>query len=553
LERCEFFLSGHTRLFCRSAGGVFGVYRTAFLGYTVGRLVGHGISEDAERAREEKRQGRREFSGVEMEKMRIAMVSPECTPWAQTGGLADAVAALARSIARQGHDVRVFLPLYDGILGRASPQAHSAPLEVRLGIGTVGARLWERTEGAFLRFYFIEYERYFRGRAVYADAYGDYGDNPERFVFFTRAVLDACRQLPWIPHVFHAHDWTTGLLPVYLETTERGQPPGRAASVFTIHNLQHHGYAPRSILDFAGLPDHVFRPDALEAYGQVHMLKAGLYFSQKLTTVSPRYAREIQTAEYGCGLDPILRFRAADLIGIGNGIDTRVWDPARDVFLKHPFDALHLEGKRRLKVELQERLGLEVAATMPCFAVVSRFCGQKGLDLLARILPRLVQTMELQVLLLGQGDHALEAQFRAMAQQFPRRCGAFIGFDGALAHQVIAASDFIVMPSRFEPCGLTQLYALHYGSLPVVRETGGLADTVENYDEASGNGCGFVFRDMTAEALYNCLGWACSTYYDRPRHYRRMQQYAMCLDLSWERPSRRYLEVYRWAREAKGA
>ena len=480
------------------------------------------------------------------------MVSPECTPWAQTGGLADAVAALARSIAQQGHDVRVFLPLYDGILGNIPLKAHEAPLTVHLGTGQSYARLWEHEEEASLRFYFIEYQRYFQGRAIYADAYGDYSDNPERFVFFTRSVLDACYQLPWIPHIFHAHDWTTGLLPVYLETVERDRTLGHSASVFTIHNLQHHGYAPKNILDFAGIPWHVFRPDAVEAYDQVHMLKAGLYFAQKLTTVSPRYAQEIQTSDYGHGLDPLLRFRAADLIGICNGIDTQVWDPQKDPFLKYPFDAFHLEGKRHMKEELQDCLGLDVATAMPCFAVVSRLCEQKGLDNLAQILPDLLRSLELQLLILGQGDGELEKKFLEISRQFPRRCHVFIGFDRALSHRVIAASDFIIMPSRFEPCGLTQLYAMHYGSLPIVRETGGLANTVENYDEQSGNGTGFIFRDATVEALHNTIGWACSTYYDRPQHYLRMQQRAMHLDLSWDRSSRRYLEVYRWACEAKG-
>ncbi|MDR2420184.1 MAG: glycogen synthase [Puniceicoccales bacterium] len=484
--------------------------------------------------------------------MRIAMISPECTPWAQTGGLADAVVALARSIAQQGHDVRVFLPLYDGILEKIPLKAHEAPLTVHLGMGQSYARLWECEEEASLRFYFIEYQRYFQGRAIYADAYGDYSDNPERFVFFTRAVLDACYQLPWIPHIFHAHDWTTGLLPVYLETVERDRILGHSASVLTIHNLQHHGYAPKNILDFAGIPWHVFRSDAVEAYDQVHMLKAGLYFAQKLTTVSPRYAQEIQTPDYGHGLDSLLRFRAADLIGICNGIDTISWNPQQDSFLNHPFDALHLKGKHRLKQELYAQWGWESAIHSPCFAVVSRFCEQKGLDLLANIIQELIQHMALQIVILGQGDGPLESQFRDLAQQFPQRCHAIIGFDTPLSHRFLAASDFIIMPSRFEPCGLTQLYAMHYGSLPIVRETGGLADTVENYDEQSGNGTGFVFRDISAGALYDTIGWACSTYYDRPQHFSRMQQRAMHLDLSWDRSSRRYLDVYRWAREAKG-
>ncbi|MDR0444758.1 MAG: glycogen synthase [Puniceicoccales bacterium] len=484
--------------------------------------------------------------------MRIAMVSPECSPWAQTGGLADAVAALARSIAQQRHDVRVFLPLYDGILESASPEAHVAPLAVHLGNTTHYARLWERQEHELLRFYFIEYQHYFQARAIYADAYGDYGDNPERFVFFTRAVLDACYQLPWIPHILHAHDWTTGLLPVYLETTERERPLGRAASVFTIHNLQHHGYAPRSILDMAGIPPHVFRSDAVEAYGQVHMLKSGLYFAQKLTTVSPRYAEEIQTSAYGYGLESVLRFRAADLVGICNGIAVDSWNPQQDTFLGDSFDALHLEGKRRVKEKLRAKWGWEPAERMPCFAVVSRFCEQKGLDMLIHILPNIMQCMKLQMVILGQGDRWLESQFQELAGRFSQRCRTFIGFDTALSHQVIAASDFLIMPSRFEPCGLTQLYAMHYGSLPIVRETGGLANTVENYDEGSGSGTGFVFRDATPDALYDAIGWACSTYYDRPQHYSQMQRRAMCLNLSWDRSSRRYLEVYRWAREAKG-
>ncbi|MFI5337880.1 MAG: glycogen synthase, partial [Opitutales bacterium] len=401
--------------------------------------------------------------------------------------------------------------------------------------------------GAAVPVYFLEHDWFF-GRP---EVYSEWGDNAHRFVFFSRAVLALCEQLDWIPDVIHGHDWTVGLVPVLLNTILRDRPIGRAATVFTIHNLEHQGYADRSVVEYARLPWGEFRPDSLESHGRVNMMKAGLYHSTKLTTVSPTYAEEIRTPGGGFGLDPVLRYRAADLIGILNGIDAVSWDPATDPALPAHYTLADLAGKAACKAALQRQLGLTADPGVPVFGVVSRFVAQKGLDLLAEALPRVLDTMQVQFALLGSGEAWLEEALRGIVRAHPGRVGMGTGFNAKLSRLIQAGSDLFVMPSRSEPCGLTQMYAMRYGTTPIVRATGGLVDTVWNYEEGRDGGTGFVFQAPTAAALYDTLGWACATYYDRPEEFAGLRTRGMTQDFSWSRSAAKYVEAYQWAIAAR--
>lgn len=484
--------------------------------------------------------------------LKILQVAPEIAPYAKVGGLADVVGALTREFSEAGHEVRTLVPRYGFLQQDDTWVARSEPLAVHLGTGTEYARVWRMpyrdTPGGV---YWLEYDKYFHRHEIYTGPWGSHADNHERFSFLSRAAIDYCHQEAWYPDIIHCHDWTTGLVPVYLNTTEHGTPLGHAASIFTIHNLQHQGLFGRETLDFAGLPQSLFRPDCLESVGLVNMMKAGLYNATKLTTVSPTYAHEIQQPELGCGLNHVLKFRAADLIGVLNGIDVKEWNPATDPLLPANFTVDDLSGKAVCKAELQKAFGLEVARGIPVFSAVARLFDQKGLDLLAAIVPWLMDTMQIQIAILGAGDPGLENAFRELAERYPGRVGAFIGYNHKLSHLVEAGSDCFVMPSRFEPCGLNQMYSMAYGTLPIVRSTGGLVDTVQQYVEGRGQGTGFRFEHATNEALYYTIGWACATYYDRPKEFRKLQHNAMSRDLSWQASAEVYGNVYRWAIDAR--
>ena len=484
--------------------------------------------------------------------MKILMVTPEVDPFVKVGGLADVVGSLSKELTRLGHDVRIVCPLHGSIRQDPSWQAHDRPLWVDLGAGREGAKVWEtRLPRSATPVYFLENFQHYGRPEIYHGPWGAHADNDRRFAFLCRAALNLCLNLDWLPDVIHGHDWTTGLVPVYLNTTDRDGPLGRAASVFTIHNLEHQGYCDRSLLDYAHVPWSEFRADSLESMGAVNLMKAGLYHATKLTTVSPAYAREIQTPAFGCGLDDVLRFRSADLIGILNGIDEEVWNPATDPLLPAHYAAGDFAGKAACKAALQETLGLPPEPNIILCGVVSRLFAQKGLDLLAAILPEVLEQMAVQFVLLGTGEAALEQAFREIAARHPGRVGLKIGFDNRLAHLIEAGSDCFVMPSRFEPCGLNQLYSLRYGTLPLVRATGGLVDTVENYREGDATGTGFVFEHPTPPALYYTIGWAVSTYYDRPDDFQQLRRNAMARDSSWRGPARHYEDVYRWAVAAR--
>jgi len=374
----------------------------------------------------------------------------------------------------------------------------------------------------------------------------DYPDNAERFALFCRAVVESCRALPFRPDVLHAHDWQTALLPVYLKTTLRDDPVlQETASVFTIHNLGYQGLFDPEILPRLGLPWELFTPAGLEFYGKVNLLKGGLIYADLLTTVSRRYSQEIQEPEHGFGLDGVLRARRDDLYGILNGIDPEEWNPETDAFIAARYSAADPSGKARCKQDLQERFALPVRPEVPLLGVISRLAPQKGLDLLRDILDELMR-LDLQLVLLGSGEKALEAAFREAAAQHPSRLGVKIGFDIPLSHQIEAGADLFLMPSRYEPCGLNQMYSLAYGTIPVVRATGGLDDTIVQFDPETGEGNGFKFADPTPAAFLQAIRSALALFQQKP-HWARLVGNAMSADFTWDRSAREYVRVYRLA------
>ena len=473
--------------------------------------------------------------------MRILMIASECTPFAKTGGLADVVGALPRALARLGQSVDVVMPRYRGITAGRLAGRVKVSVEGRSAAADVYV-----TADRDVRTVFIDYPEYYDREQLYGDGNGDYPDNPARFALLTRAALEWGASSGERYDIVHAHDWQAGLAPVLLaHTYQRTEAFHRAAAVFTIHNLAYQGVFDAGWMQRLGLGADLMHVDALEYWGRISFLKGGVVFSRLLTTVSPRYAQEIQTAPFGFGFDGILRGRAADLIGILNGIDYDQWDPCRDRYLPVPYDAAHLEGKDAAKRLVLESFGLPAGAEglrRPLVAMISRLVDQKGFDLVAQIAGEL-PLLGVAFVLLGTGDHRYEDLWRTLALQHPDRIAARIGFDEALAHRIEGGADLFLMPSQFEPCGLNQMYSLRYGTVPLVRATGGLYDTVRNFDPSTGEGTGFTFEPYAAAALLQTLRRALSTYEDRPV-WRRLQVAGMRQDFSWDSSARKYVAAY---------
>jgi starch synthase len=488
------------------------------------------------------------------EPLKVLFVSSECAPFAKTGGLGDVVGALPKALRRRGVEARIVMPLYGGMPWQDLERLDGT-LAVPLARGTArGAVRLGALPRSDVPVYFLEHHRYFDRPDLYGSDGQGYRDNLERFAFLSRGALELTKALGWTPDVVHAHDWQTALAPVYLNAARPGEPLGGAASVYTIHNLAYQGVHDGAALQVTGLGPERYHAGEFEHFGTVNLAKAALVHGTKLTTVSPTYAREIQTPEHGCGLDGVIATRAHDLAGILNGIDGDEWDPATDHRLAANFTATDLAGKAICKAALQAEAGLPVRSDVPVFALVSRLTPQKGIDVLAQALDRIL-AWDLQLVLLGTGQPEAERFFAWTARERPDRVSACLRFDDARAHRTYAGADFLLMPSRFEPCGLSQLYALRYGALPLVRATGGLADTVERYDESSGAGTGFVFHDLTRDSLAATVGWALSTWYDRPAHVAALRRHAMTRDFSWARAAADYEALYHAAcarRQANG-
>ncbi|MBI5537056.1 MAG: glycogen synthase GlgA [Deltaproteobacteria bacterium] len=473
--------------------------------------------------------------------LRVLFVTSECTPFAMTGGLGDVSSALPIALRSLGVDARVVLPLYQGV-DRSRLELLPGTLMVPLGSAHIAARVWRGWLRHGVQVYFIEHDAFFDRPAIYGPNGGAFGDNLVRFAFLSRAVIELPRLLGWTPDVIHANDWQTALAPVYLDTIERNGALARCASLLTIHNIGYQGIFPIEEIGATGL--EFLHPRTLEHFGSLNLLKGGLCHSTLLSTVSRSYSREVQTSAFGCGLEGVLRSRTDDLFGILNGIDTEEWDPRTDPFLPAHYGVDSMTGKAECKAALQRNAGLPERPYVPMIGVISRLTHQKGMDVLARTLSRILE-LDVQIVLLGAGDSDAERFFDEATRTHSDKFRGWVGgFDQRRAHLIEAGCDFLLMPSRYEPCGLNQMYSLRYGTLPIVRATGGLDDTIDNYDERTGEGTGFKFIDLNPSTLYDVIGWAVSTWYDRPHHVRQMQERGMQMDFSWTPAARQYEQVY---------
>ncbi|MGA7294825.1 MAG: glycogen synthase GlgA [Terriglobales bacterium] len=483
--------------------------------------------------------------------MHIAFAASECVPFSKTGGLADVVGALPRALAALGHQVSVYLPRYRQtklVDPQTVVRSVTIPFDDKYrfcSIVTAGA-----TSG--VRFYFVDYPPYFDRDALYGTAAGDYPDNAERFAMFSRAVLEASKILG-VPHVFHCHDWQSALVPVMLRTLYAEDPAFRdVATVFTIHNMGYQGLFPPDTLPLLMLPWELLAISKMEFFGQVNFLKGALVHADFVTTVSKKYSQEIQTTEYGFGLEGVLRNRAATVTGILNGVDYDEWSPQTDKFIAARYSSQDLSGKARCKQDLLRTFGIANAdAKVPVIGIVSRFAAQKGFDLIAQIMDRLALE-EMIVVVLGSGDKPYEEMFQRLNKQFPNKIAAKVAFDNAVAHKIEAGADMFLMPSRYEPCGLNQIYSLRYGTVPIVRATGGLDDTIEPWDARTGKGTGFKFSDYTGEALLATIKQALLDYQD-PSSWQILMRNGMARDFSWGASAREYGKIYERARQVRAA
>jgi starch synthase len=480
--------------------------------------------------------------------MKLLLASSEVHPYSKSGGLADMVAALAKALGRAGHQVGLVTPLYRGIRERFPDiQPFSYQLDLPLGKDWASARVWTHQPSEGLTIYFIDRPEFYDRAALYSEHGFDYADNAHRFIFFSKCVAHLARYLPWQPELVHVHDWQVGLVPLMIlhQRLHEGwtNPPH---SCLTIHNLAYQGTFPRSLYELTNLPLDYFNPNGLEFWGQLNCLKAAIQYSDMLTTVSPRYAREITTTEYGCGLDSLLRARQSSLIGILNGVDYEEWNTLRNPHLKFSYSIEDLAGKTLNKAELQKEVGLPVDSKVPLFGSITRLADQKGVDIQLGALEEMLAA-ELQFVLLGSGSPEFERAYLSLAARHPRKVAARIGYNHGLSHRIEAGSDFFLMPSRFEPCGLNQMYSQRYGAIPVVRVTGGLDDTITDLTENERKADGIKFREYSVRALAKAMRKALILY-QNPDLLAHMRRNAMAADFSWERTSREYISAYRRCR-----
>ena len=477
--------------------------------------------------------------------MNIVIACPEAVPYAKTGGLADVTGALLREFRKQGQNVFLVLPLYTAIRERFTPVKTGKTVTVPIGPVAFKGALWATGSGKRPEAYFIECDTFFKRPELYGTAEGDYTDNAFRFIFFSRAVLEACIALDMQPDVIHCNDWQTGLIPLYLRTLyRRYRHFNKTASLFTVHNLGYQGNFDPGAMAYTGLGWDFFVPERLEFYGKVSFLKAGLLYADLLNTVSPTYAREILGPEYGFRLDGVLRRRQDDLYGIINGISDTEWDPSQDPLLPSRFSLTNLRGKHVCKATFCRTAGF-THRTSPLLGLVSRLSGQKGLDLLLPAVDELVR-LGLNIAVLGKGEEQYQNALLKKAKQHGGRVQVTVGFEDELAHHLYAAADFYLMPSRYEPCGIGQLIAMKYGSIPVARRTGGLADTIDDYDHLQGTGSGFLFQDFTFAALLDAVKRALCVSTDDKR-MQGLIRGAMAKDFSWKTSAQKYLALYRKA------
>jgi starch synthase len=481
--------------------------------------------------------------------MRIAFVASEGVPFSKTGGLADVVGALPHALAAQGHQISVYLPRHRQTkLARPHTAVRSitVPFDDKYRFCSVVSGGSENG----VQHYFVEYPPFFDREGLYGTAAGDYPDNAERFAMFSRAVVEATKVLG-VPQVFHCHDWQAALVPVLLRTQYTEDPAFEdVATVFTIHNIGYQGLFPPEILPLLMLPWDLFTIRKMEFFGQVNFLKGALVYSDYVTTVSKKYSQEIQTTEYGFGLEGVLRDRAATVTGILNGVDYGEWSPEGDRFIAAKYSAADLSGKALCKQDLLKTFAIVNAdSKLPVIGIVSRFAAQKGFDLIAQIMDRLARE-DMILVVLGTGDRDYEEMFLRLQKQFPQKIAVKVAYDNAIAHKIEAGADMFLMPSRYEPCGLNQIYSLRYGTVPIVRATGGLDDTIEPWDARSGKGTGFKFVEYVGELLLLTIRAALQAYRDQAS-WQVLMRNGMSRDFSWNASAREYVKIYERARQVQ--
>ena len=481
--------------------------------------------------------------------MSILLGSSELHPYSKTGGLADMVAALAKALEHSGHKVGVVTPLYRGLRERFPEMTRfDWHMELPLGSRRVTAQVFILQRAPNWRIYFIDQPEFYDRPGIYSENGVDYADNAERYVFFCKAILHLARYLPSQPEIIHLNDWQTGLVPLLMQHQKLQEGWGtRARTVLSIHNLAYQGIFGADKYALTNLPLDYFNPNGVEFFGMMNCLKAGIAYADVVTTVSPRYAREITTTEYGCGLDGLLRKRQAVLHGILNGVDYEEWNSRQNPSLPYPYDEEHLEGKEQDKLALQQEMGLPQDPKIPLFGSITRLADQKGVDIQLGALEEMLSS-KLQFAMLGSGAPQFEKAYLALARRHPKKVAVRIGFNQGLSHRIEAASDFYLMPSRFEPCGLNQMYSLRYGAIPIVRVTGGLDDSVIDISEDLDHADGIKFTEYSSRALAKAMRKALVIYSD-PQLLAHYRHNAMTADFSWERVVTEYLKVYNLALE----
>lgn len=477
--------------------------------------------------------------------MRVLMITPEATPFAQTGGLGEVLQALPVELTGLGVEVDVLMPKYRGISDeKFDIKKLDLEIEVSLNAKQVKAGLWLHVASGGARYFFLDCPEYFDRDNLYGTAHGDYGDNAERFVFLTRAAIEVSLVTNTQYDVFHSHDWQAALTPVYLRTLYAGEPTlQNSAAIMTIHNLGYQGIFWHLDMPLVGVGWEFFTPSHMEFHGKLNFLKSGIVFADEVNTVSQGYRNEILTPEFGFGLEGVLQEKGDRLSGILNGVDYGIWNPKTDTLIHSNYSPEDLEGKLKCKADLQKLASLPEKPSTPIIGMVSRLSSQKGVDLLLDAIPSLV-TQDVQLVLLGTGDAHYQKAFSEINQSHADKIATFLSYDYFLAHKIFAGSDILLVPSRYEPCGLNQLYALKYGTIPVVRSTGGLMDTVDEFDPENDSGTGFRFVTPSSFELETSVNRALNLFRSEPQTWRRLMIRSMNKDFSWNRSAKEYYRLY---------
>jgi starch synthase len=484
--------------------------------------------------------------------LQILLATPEAVPFAKTGGLADVAGALPKSLQALGCEIRLIMPYYRMVKESGLPHQYlGEEIEVPMGDEKLKADIYLGHLNQDIPIYFIGREEFFDREYLYSTPKGDYFDNAERFIFFSKAVLIFCQHIGFSPDIIHHHEWQTGLIPTYLKSVYQNNSFfSQTATVFTIHNIAYQGLFKKEKFWLTGLPKEMYNPEGVEFWERINFMKAGIVYADVINTVSQKYSEEIQTPEYGYGLEGILRKRRESLYGILNGVDYQDWDPSHDPHLIARYNPIDISGKKECKKDLLKEFHLPSSLeNAPLFGMISRLADQKGFDLLIEILEEFF-ALDIGFVLLGTGEQKYHDLFTQIAHKYPQKAGIRIAYDDRLAHKIEAGADFFLMPSKYEPCGLNQIYSLKYGTIPVVRATGGLDDTITHYEPTTKKGNGFKFIRYDAKEFLNTIKMAIR-FYSQPGHWRQLLQNAMTSDFSWERSAEAYLQLYRKALEKK--